>query len=173
MEKKVLIAYFSHKGMNYSNGDIIELKKGNTEVAAEMAAELTGGRLFEIKSVNPYPYEYRECVAVARDEVVQKIYPEMESNMDISEYDTVILGYPNWCGTMPMVVWTFLKEQDWEGKTVLPYCTNEGSGMGRSEEDLKELLPGVDLRKGLALHGSDVADASAEIEQWLKDNNIL
>jgi flavodoxin len=88
----------------------------------------------------------------------------------LDEYDTVILMYPNYWGTCPMAVFTFLEKYDFTGKTILPVCTHEGSGMGRSERDIAKSAKGAVLKKGLAIHGSSVGSAKPAIEKWLKEN---
>lgn len=165
-----LVVYFSHKGQNYSNGEIIDLEKGNTAVAAEMVAGFCGGELFEIRAKTDYPFLYRRCTEIAQQELGADSRPELVKTVDIGGYNTVILGYPNWWGTMPMSVWTFLEGQSFAGKTILPFCTHEGSGMGNSERDLKKLCPNADIRTGLAIHGSSVLEAKPAIEKWLKEN---
>lgn len=165
-----LVAYFSHKGQNYSNGEIVDLNKGNTEVAAEMIAELTGGALFEIAAQKDYPFIYNECTNVAKQELRAGSRPTLAETIDVSGYDTIILGYPSWWGTMPMPVWTFLESRDFAGKTLLPFCTHEGSGMGNSERDMNRLCPHADMKAGLAIHGSSVSDARGAIEKWLREN---
>ena len=165
-----LVAYFSHTGQNYSNGKIADLDKGNTKVAAEIIADLTGGELFEIKARKDYPFIYNECTDVAKQELRAGSRPELAEQIDVSGYDTVILGFPNWWGTMPMPVCTFLESQSFAGKTILPFCTHEGSGMGNSERDIKKLCPGAKLCTGLPIHGSSVSGAQPAIEKWLEEN---
>ena len=167
---KILIAYFSHKGQNYSNGDIIDLKKGNTEVIAEMIARETSGELFEIKPTTDYPFVYNECIKEAKRELEAGFKPKLLETIDISSYDLIYLGYPNWWGTMPMPVWTFLEGQNFSGKVILPFCTHEGSGMGNSEQDLKKLCPDSEIRKGLPIHGSNASKALTAVENWMKQN---
>ena len=165
-----LVAYFSHAGQNYANGKIVDLAKGNTELAAERIAAWTGGELFEIKALKDYPVIYNECTDVAKQELRANSRPELIETIDVSGYDAIILGYPNWWGTMPMPVWTFLEGQRFVGKTLLPFCTHEGSGMGNSEHALKKLCPNATIRAGLPLHGSSVSSAGAAIRQWLQQN---
>ena len=165
-----LVAYFSHKGQNYSNGSIVNLQKGNTEVAAETIAGITGADLFEIVPENTYPNEYKECTDAAMTELRSGSRPRLASDVDISAYDVIILGYPCWWGTMPMPVFSFLESHDFSGKLVLPFCTHECSGMGVSEADLKKTIPGAAVKNGLPLHGSSVAKASAAVRKWL--NNV-
>ena len=91
----------------------------------------------------------------------------------IDEYDNVVLAYPNYWGTMPMAVFTFLENFDFTGKTIIPLCTNEGSGMGSSERDIKKTCPGADVRKGLAITGSQAANSKGSVEKWLKSNGLM
>lgn len=92
-------------------------------------------------------------------------------NMD--QYDTVILIYPNWWGTIPQTLFTFLEEYDFSGKTILPLCTNEGSGMGRSEEDIAEVVPDALLLEGLPVRGSAAADSREDVAEWIENSGIM
>lgn len=166
---KTLIAYFSRKGNNYVGGSIVNLPVGNTEVAAKKIAALTGGDLFEIKTFHSYSEDYTACTEEAQQELQAKARPELASDIpDISAYDVVYLGYPNWWGTAPMGVFTFLENADFYGKTIKPFCTHEGSGMGRSETDIKKACPSAKVDKGLAIRGGGVSRADMEIESWVK-----
>ena len=166
--KKRLIAYYSRKGQNYVDGNIIDLPIGNTELAAKMIREIAGGDLFEIKTIKSYPVGYTETTEVAKLELRNNERPELETNINnMNEYETVILGYPNWWGTMPMAVFTFLEKYDFSGKTIFPFCTHEGSGMGKSERDIKRICPKSRIGKGLAITGSNVKNSSSEIKSWL------
>ncbi len=168
---KILIVYFSHRGENYWNGGMKVLTKGNTEIAAEMIAKITGGDLFEVETVRPYSEHYRECVQEAREEFMNQTRPALKTYPDgVEDYDTIFVGYPNWCGTMPMAMFTFLEHYDWSGKRVLPFCTNEGSGMGRSVADLKKICPGALVEDGLPVHGAETADSFGMIEAWVQKN---
>lgn len=170
---KCLIAYFSRKGENYVNGQIVDLPVGNTEVAAKEIQNLTGGDLFCIQPAKAYAENYRKCVEEAKEELQTGARPELAGRVsDWDAYDTILLGYPNWCGTMPMPVWTFLESYDFTGKTILPFCTNEGSGMGHSEADIRKLCPTADLKKGLPVRGSLANASRAEMAAWLKSDGI-
>jgi flavodoxin len=169
MNKAVLIAYFSRSGNNYVNGNIINLPVGNTEIVAKRIKEMVGGDLFKINSIKKYSEDYRVCTEEAQQELRTNARPELAEKLDsINGYDTVILGYPNWWGTMPMPVWTFLEKYDFTGKTILPLCTHESSGMGKSEADIRKLCPGANVKKGLAIKGSSVKNADNSISDWLK-----
>ena len=171
MSNKTLVAFFSRAGENFFPGGMKVIEKGNTHVAAEIIAEVTGADLFEIKPVNPYSDVYKECVGRAKEEYDSNARPELAENIDISEYDVIYLGYPNWCGTMPMPVWTFLDSHDWTGKVICPFCTNEGSGLANSPADLEKLAPTADRKPGLSIKGSQVSDAKASVEEWIAGLN--
>jgi len=167
--KNCLIAYFSRKGNNYVSGKIVNLPVGNTEIAAKMIQELTGGEMFHIEAAKAYPEGYTEATEVARKELHENARPELTALVkEIAPYDVVFLGYPNWWNTLPMPVFTFLERHDLVGKTIAPFCTHEGSGLGRSENDIAKLCPGTKLVNGLAIHGTHVKAARTDIENWLK-----
>jgi flavodoxin len=136
-EIKSLIAYFSRKGNNIVGGKIVNLPVGNTEVAAKMIQKLTGSDTFRIDTVKDYPSDYNKTTDVARQELRQNARPELSGRMDnMDDYRVIFLGYPNWWGTMPMAVFTFLETYDFSGKTIIPFCTHEGSGMGHCNNSL-------------------------------------
>ena len=166
--KHILVAFFSHTGENYFPGGNRYIEKGNTHIAAEMIAASCGGDLFEIKAAEAYPEVYKECAARAVQELKANARPALANDMDIGPYDVIILGYPNWCGTMPMPVWTFLENHDFAGKTICPFCTNEGSGLANSVSHIQALAMGAKVTDGLAIKGSQVQDATDSIAQWLK-----
>lgn len=163
-----LILYFSRKGENYFGGQIKSITKGNTEVVAEAIQAAVGGDLFEIERAEPYAADYHECVSESRAELAADARPEVKALPDIAGYSTIYLGYPNWCGTIPMPVATVLEALNWNGKTIRPFCTNEGSGMGSSERDIFRLAKGATLGKGLPVNGSRAAESAAQIAAWAK-----
>ncbi len=171
---KNLIAYFSKRGENYFGGKMVDLPVGNTEVAAKKIQELAGGDLFEIQPALDYPYSYSQTVERAKQELQQDARPAIvPMKQGIGAYDTIYLGYPNWCGTMPMPVFTFLESYDFFGKTVIPFCTHEGSGLGRSESDIKTLCPGATVLNGLAVRGGDVGIAENDLLDWIQNINKI
>jgi flavodoxin len=170
---RCLIAYYSRKGDNYVSGSVVNLTMGNTEVAANTIKKLTGGETFRIDTVKAYPADYTKTTEAAQRELRQGARPELSDHVsDMSAYGLIILGYPNWWGTMPMAVFAFLEEYDFSGKTIVPFCTNEGSGMGHSESDIKKLCPAAKVLKGLPLRGGSVQRAESEIAAWLKASGI-
>ena len=171
---RVLIAYFSRKGSNYGGGGNVNLPVGNTEVAAGMIQRLTGGDTFKIDTVKDYPVDYTETTEVAKRELRQKARPKLSAHRDdMDHYSVICLGYPNWWGTMPMAVCSFLEEYDFSGKQIVPFCTHEGSGMGKSESDIKQLCPGATVLKGLSIRGGSVQGAENDIAAWLRTSGVI
>ncbi len=170
----VLMVFFSRADENYFGGSMRYIEVGNTEIVAGKIKDMIGADIFKMEMKTPYAKDYNTCIAQAKEHKKQNARPEFVALPEsIDEYDTVILGYPNYWGTMPMAVFTFLDAFDFSGKTILPLCTNEGSGMGSSESDLKKLCPGADIKKGFPLNGSSVNRADAQIEGWLKSNGLM
>ncbi len=167
---KTLVSYFSREGKNIiSSGDIIDLPVGNTHVVAQMIQEATGSDSFRIEAANPYPEDYREATEVAKEEQRANARPELASRVEnVDTYDVIFVGYPNWWGTMPMPVFTFLEEYDFADKTIAPFCTHEGSSLGRSVADIKALCPRSTILDGLAIRGSDVQRAQEQVFEWLR-----
>jgi flavodoxin len=167
---RILIAYFSRKGNNYLDGRIVNLPVGNTEVAAKIIQSQVAGDLFHIEAAKAYPADYTRATEVAQEELSRNARPVLARQLDsLAGYDLVILGYPNWWGTMPMPVWTFLESHDFTGKTILPFCTHEGSGLGHSERDIQKLCPGAHVLRGLAIRGGSVGKAEKTLASWLKE----
>jgi flavodoxin len=170
-QTKPLVAYFSRSGNNYVGGRIVDLPVGNTEVAATLIQELTGSDLFRIEPVQAYPSDYHEATEVAQQELARQARPALSGSVaDMAGYGTVYLGYPNWWGTIPMAVATFLEAYDFSGKTIVPFCTHEGSGLGHSERDIQALCPRARVAPGLAIKGGNVQKAGKDIAAWLKKN---
>ena len=184
-ESNILIAYFSRVGnMDFDeNIDAVTSASvnmggsnvsGNAQLLAEMAQEVTGGELFFIETVEKYPAEYRGTIDQAKTEQNDDARPELSSHVEnMNAYNTVILIYPNWWGTLPQPVFTFLEEYDFSGKTILPLCTHEGSRLGRSESDIASICPDAQLLDGLSVRGSDAGSAQTEVEEWINSSGIL
>ena len=171
---KTLIAFFSRADENYFGGAMRYVKIGNTEIVAEIIKELTGADTFKIEMKNPYSPVYMTCIDEAKKDLRGNARPELTSYIDsIDGYDTIILGYPNYWGTIPMAVATFLERYDFDGKTILPLCTNEGSGMGSSERDVKKYAKGADVKEGLSITGSQAANSKDTVKKWLTANGLI
>ncbi len=169
-----LIAFFSRADENYFGGAMLYVKVGNTEIVCDIINDLTGADSFKIEMKNPYSPVYMTCIDEAKKDLRAKARPELVSMPEsVDGYDTIILAYPNYWGTMPMAVFTFLEAFDFSGKTILPLCTNEGSGMGGSERDIKRACPGAVVKKGLPVTGSQAANSRASVQKWLSANGLL
>ena len=173
-EKKMksIVIYFSHTGENYSVGNITV---GNTaKVAAKIAAAI-GAATWEIKETDPYPVAYNACIARAKKELKDKARPAFAGTApDLSDVDTIYLGYPNWWGDAPMIVYSYLDKAAIDGKTILPFCTHEGSGLGSTARNIAKAYPKakkVEL-KGLGLYGhvaqNDDKTTTEAVNKWLK-----
>ena len=168
-DSKSLVIIFSRADENYSVGYV---EKGNTMILAEMIAEKTNSELFEVKPAKKYPADYDTCIDVAKREQNQNARPAILEDKDISEYDTIFFGYPVWWGDIPMCMYTFVEGHDWSGKKIIPFCTHEGSGSGRTDRTLKKLMNGAEVQRALAIPGhtaqNNRTSAEKEIDKWLK-----
>lgn len=171
---KVLIAYFSRADENYFGGAMRYVKTGNTELICIEIRNILKADSFKIEMKEPYSPVYMICIDEAKRQLKENSRPELINYLDnINDYDTIILAYPNYWGTMPMPVFTFLERYNFSGKTILPLCTHEGSGMGHSEKDIKELFPTANVKKGLAITGSEVLNTSETVRNWLSENALI
>ena len=173
---KSIIIYFSHTGENYSVGNITV---GNTAKVAQEIAAQTGAPTWEIKETDEYSKtSYNDCVSRAKKEKQQNARPAFVGEApDLSHYDTIFLGYPNWWADAPMVVYTFLDKAKIDGKTILPFCTHEGSGLGSTARTLAKAYPKAKVElKGLALYGhvaqKEPDAVKSAVAKWLNDRGI-
>lgn len=167
---KELIAFFSRADENYFGGSYRYIDVGNTEVVASMIRDVTGADMFKIEPLKPYAKDYDTCIKQAKEDQGCGARPELRSYLEsIDGYGTVYLGYPNYWGTMPIPVFTFLERYDFSGKTIRPFCTHEGSGLGSSVSDIRRICPGANIGKGLAVNGSSVKSARNDVEKWTRE----
>lgn len=165
---KKLVIYFSHTGENYMRDGIRNIDKGNTEIVAEKIAAKTGADLFKVETIKDYPNDYYECCAEAKKELQSQSRPELKRYLnDLSEYDTIYIGYPIWYGTFPMALASTLERLDFTGKTVKPFATNEGSGLGNSVSDIKRLCQNATVSDGLSIRGSDANISDNLLDNWI------
>lgn len=164
----VLTVFYSRADENYFNGAHKYIRVGNTERVAQMVAEITGSALFKLEQVQPYAASYDACVAQARQDLQNQARPALKAlPQNWEQYDEIYLGYPNYCGTMPMAVYTFLEALDFSGKVIHPFCTHEGGGLSHTEKDIQKAAPGARVTNGLAVHGSAAADAKEAVSAWI------
>ena len=162
-----IIIFYSRAGYNYVNGEIKNLKVGNTEVIAKRIAEITRSELFKIEQTHPYSIDYSECIDEAKRDQRLEVRPRIkEYPNSLKNYDIIYLGFPNFWGTMPMAMFTFLENTNLDGKIIRPFCSHEGSGFGRSIEDIKRICPNAKIEKGIAIHGAVIVEK--ELEDWIK-----
>ena len=149
-----LIAYFSWSG--------------NTEQLAQMIQAETGGQLFEIAPATPYTEDYDQLLDIAQQEQADNARPELAGQVENwDSYSTVFVGYPDWWSDAPMLIYSFLESYDWEGKTLIPFCTSGGSGFGRSLDNLPASAPGATILEGFHVNGSSVDGAAEDVAAWL------
>ena len=167
----VLVVYFSHAGENYNVGVIEE---GNTAKMGKIIAEQMEADIFELVPVVPYPEDYDSCLDVATEEQRTAARPEYEEEIENwAQYDTVFIGYPIWWAGMPCIMYTFLENHDFTGKTVIPFNTHEGSGQAGTQQDMEGRLSGITVLQGLAVRGSkaqnDAEGTGSDVADWLKN----
>ena len=159
-ESTVLIAYFSWSG--------------NTKQLAEMIQKQMGGELFEIKPETPYTDDINELSGISLQEQRDNIRPALCSAApDMSQYDVIFVGFPNWWNNMPMPVFTFLEEYDFSGKTVIPFTTYGNGVWGKSVDSIRATLPDVTILDGLAIQEHELQDASSEVSEWLQGLGLI
>ena len=161
-----LVAFYSRADENYFGGSMKYIQIGNTEKAAKVIADMTGADLFKIEQKIPYAADYNTCIAQAKEDKQTGKRPEiLNLPQDIDQYDEIYLGYPNYWGTMPMAVYTFLESYDLSGKTIVPFCTSQDNGIDVSMDYIRKNAKNAEVLEGHRIHNSD----SAEIKTWLKE----
>ena len=170
----MLVAYFSLAGEQYGVGVVEE---GNTSIIAHMIAEQTGADLFEIEAATPYPTSHSELLDVSRQEMANNARPEIAGTVDnMDDYDTIFIGYPNWWGDMPMIVYNFLESYDLSGKTIVPFCTHGGSGLSNTESTIADITGGT-MKDGFAIPGTtaqnDRDTAKSKVTDWLREDGFI
>lgn len=171
MEKKgkVLIVFFSHVGENYGVGNI---KVGNTKLVADEIQKVTGGDEFEIVADKNYDMPYDALTKLAKEESEKGEKPSFKGEIkNIDDYDTVFIGGPIWWGTYPRVMFTFFDKYDLNGKTIIPFTTHEGSGLGSIVEDLKTIYPKATFKEAFSIYGHETRKDLSKVDKWLKSLN--
>ena len=167
-----LVIYFSRTGEQYVVG---VLDKGNTAIVAEMIAEQTGADLFEVLPEDDhYPMTYDALTDVAKQEQNDNARPVYQGSLpDLSSYSTIFIGAPVWWGDWPMIMYTVFENNDFSGKTLIPFSTHEGSGLAGFDNTLQSVCPDADVLKGLAVRGSDAQNKQEEVREsvgsWLSE----
>ena len=182
-DQKILVAYLSRSGENYNVGTPKEgsasasyagyIEKGNTAILAETISQATGGDLFTITTVTPYPDDYATMLQVAQEEIDTDARPELAGTVEnMDEYDVIFVGYPIWHAHLPQAIYSFLESYDLTGKTVIPFNTHEGSGQAGTQRIIEEALPGSIVLQGLAVQGKtaqeDPEKTQTLVDEWLE-----
>lgn len=144
--------------------------KGNTDIIADYISEFTGAVLFKCVPLVPYPEDYGEAVKVAHFKQDNDERPELKNYLDdISKYDVIYIGGPNYWGELPYEIYTELDRLNFEGKIVMPFTTHDGSGLGLIEQMLTFRCKGAEVKKGLAILGTEVkSEATKElVKNWV------
>ena len=163
---KALVVFFSHAGDNYAVGNV---EVGNTKIVADYITEMTGADQFEIVTHKYDGMAYTPLTRLAQQEAQDGELPPYEGTVpDLSRYDTIFVGGPIWWGTYPRVMFTFFKQNDLNGKTIIPFVTHEGSGLASTVDDVKAAYPRATVTRGFAIYGHEVRTGKAKVEKWLK-----
>ncbi len=149
------------------NGKVL----GNTQYVAQLIQEQTGADIFRIVPEKPYPTNHRLLVDLAKEEQNQNARPAIAGKIENpGAYDTIFIGYPNWWGDMPMILYTFLEQYDFSGKTLIPFCTHGGSGFSRTIQTIQDKQPDATvIRNGYSLSRSRMERAPSSVSEWLKE----
>lgn len=155
-KKKILIAYFSWSG--------------NTRKIAIQIQKLLGGDIFEIKAAKDYSDVYSDVVSKAREEKRLGLKPTLKNKFEtLANYSTIFIGYPNWCNTFPAPVLSFLSEYDFSEKTIIPFCTHGGGGIGHSFTDISRNCANSKVTGGFSINGYAVSNHNFEVEDWMEE----
>jgi len=171
-DSDTLVLYFSRTGEQYVVGVI---DKGNTAIVAEMIAEQTGADMFEVLPADDhYPMTYEALTDVAKQEQNENARPEYSGTLpDLSKYSTIFIGAPVWWGDWPMIMYTVFENNDFSGKTLIPFSTHEGSGLSGFDKKLEGTCPDSPIGKGLAIEGNDAQNNQEKVREsvssWLAD----
>lgn len=164
---KAIVVFFSHAGENYAVGNI---KEGNTKIVADYICEKTGADRFEIVCEKDYDMAYKPLTELAKEEQRKGELPAYKGDApDLSGYDTVFIGGPVWWGTYPQVMFTFFRDNDLNGKTIIPFTTHEGSGLANCVEDVKKAYPKATVVHPFSIYGHEVRGHKDKVEKWLEE----
>ena len=153
-ELSTLVVYFSNSG--------------NTEILANFIHNYVGGDIVALEPTVAYPEDYNNLLDVAQEEQQSDARPEFNDlNIDIEDYDTIFIGYPNWWGDMPMIIYTFFDTYDLSGKTIAPFNTSGGSGLSRTVGTIRELEPDATVTDGFTVLSDNVDNAMSDVEEWI------
>ena len=146
---------------------------GNTEYVAHIIGEATGGDLFAIRVERTYPSPHKELINAAKAEAEANQRPKLTTHIpNLSDYDIIFVGYPNWWYDMPMAVYSFFDEYDFSGKTLIPFVTHGGSRFSQSVETITGMEKNAKVIKGPSVSAGRVPEAREEVAKWLKEQGL-
>lgn len=172
---RLLIAYFSRTGQTWTPAGPRTCRVGNTARAASRLEALIDAEVFKIEPADPYPPEWEACAARTRRELAENCRPPLRAQPAeglLRDCRTLFLCYPNFWGSAPMPVYTFLQQHDWSRCAVLPLCTHGGEGPGRSWQEIAAACPGARVLPGLAVAGDTAGDCETDLRLWLMQNGV-
>lgn len=184
-KEKTLIAYFTlgHNSGNFETADettfasiVIDntSRYGATEYIANLIKQQVGGDFYSIEVTEPYSADFDEVVDQNHKEMAENFLPELAGEtLDISQYDTIYIGYPVWATTTPRAIYTFLNQYDLSDKTIIPFCTHNGYGKGNSETVIKNLCPQSEVMEGIDINSSNIISSQKTVIQWLNEIGML
>lgn len=184
-ENSILIAYFT-LGQNAEYPDSVDATTsaslvldgeemvGTTEYVAHIIQENVGGNLHSIETIEPYSTDFDTVVDQNHEEMNAGTLPELvASDLDVSDYDMVFIGYPVWATNAPQAIFSFLSQYDLSGKTVIPFCTHDGYGAGASYNDIAMAIQGeTKILDGLAIEAPDVPESGDTVAKWLTEIGV-
>ena len=146
---------------------------GNTENVAKSVQSQTDSDIFEIVPATSYSDDYDTVLVVAQEEQKENARPAISGSIEnIDQYDVVYVGFPNWWGDMPMILYTFFDTYDLSGKTIAPFCTSGGSGLSGTVNEIKSLEPDASVTEGLHIGSSSSSEPGDAVSQWLNDTGL-
>ncbi|MDE7319300.1 MAG: flavodoxin [Lachnospiraceae bacterium] len=181
---RILIAYFSYgentelpEGIDASSSASIQPFDGeitgNTGLIAHYIKNATGGELFSIQTAEKYASDYDTVLEQGKAEKDNHVKPEIATHIEnLDDYDTIFIGFPNWWYGMPMVMYSFLDEYDFSGKTIVPFCTSGGSAFSNAVEEIREAEPDAEIMDGLHIGASSAQDAENDVTEWITELDL-
>lgn len=184
--KKSLVVYFSVPETDDPNKEMTTEEEnsaivvdgkvlGNTQYAAMLISEYTGGDLYRIEPKTPYTTNHSDLVELAKEEQNKNVRPEIKNKIsNFDDYDIIYVGYPIWWSDMPQILYTFFELYDFNGKTVIPFSTHGGSGLAGTVSTIKNKLTGANVESNaFTMSRNDMEQAPEKIKSWLKEINMI
>jgi flavodoxin len=167
----VMTIYFSMKGQTI--GPFMRIRSqeiGNTAMAAGYIQDEIGGESMELIPDKQYPEDHMKLIREAQDELRSGVRVPLKEYPDLGDADTIFLGYPNWWGHLPMPVVSFLEHYDWKGRKIIPFCSNEGSGLSSTVKDIRRYAANAEVAEGLSITGSRTKQSEKKIRRWARES---